>query len=248
MESRNLSPGFLLILVFYFLLTLSAASPLDPVANFDQCKIDYFARNLTEGAVDLDGNNVTSLQLADGMRYPQCYSLCGNGWQPYTWLQISSYLATWLFPWLALVGQLPFQTGSWFQDCLSASLMVGSPVLGMYSLVLTFRNSLWIHRRVRQEEVLRRYRDPEHLKNVAIVLAACQQVPLKIQNRLHLAYSILHSKNQKWWADLARHLGDMARVMPESLWPQMMLVLVTYAFSLSAGFYVVGGPSYYGHF
>jgi hypothetical protein len=38
-------------------------------------------------------------------------------------------------------------------------------------------------------------------------------------------------------------LRDTARVMPESLWPQMLLVLVTYGFTLSAGFSEVGGKS-----
>ena len=83
--------------------------------------------------------------------------------------------------------------------------------------------------------------DERQMKNVAFVLSTCQQIPLKIQNREHLAYSIVHQRNERWWGDLASHLRDTARVMPESLWPQMLLVLVTYGFTLSAGFSVVGG-------
>ena len=83
--------------------------------------------------------------------------------------------------------------------------------------------------------------DEKDMKNVAFVLSTCQQVPLKIQNREHLAYSIIHRRNEKWWGDLASHLRDTQRDMPESLWPQMLLVLVTYAFTLSAGFAVMGG-------
>ena len=239
----NLAALVLIFALIYSLISLSIASPLDPTADLDQCKIDFLNRNTTVGAVDRHGNNVTSLQQIDGIRYSECTSLCGNGWQPYSWLQISSYLGTWLFPWLALVGQLPFQTKGRIHDCLSAILMVGSPVLGMYSLILTLRNSLWIHGQVRLDDVVNRYGAKEHLKSVAVVLAACQQVPLRIQNRLYLAYSILHCKNEDWWADMARHLRATARAMPESLWPQMALVAVTYAFSLGAGFYVVGGMS-----
>jgi hypothetical protein len=240
---RHFASLFLVFALIHSFISLGIASPLDPTADLDQCKIDFLNLNTTVGAVDLYGHNVTSLQQIDGIRHSECDSLCGNGWQPYSWLQISSYLGTWLLPWIALVGQLPFQTKGQVHDCLSAILMVGSPILGMYSLILTFRNSLWIHGQVRLNDVVNRYGEEKHLKSVAVVLAACQQVPLRIGNRLHLAYSILHCKNEEWWADMARHLRATARAMPESLWPQMALVAVTYAFSLSAGFYVVGGIS-----
>jgi hypothetical protein len=233
---------FTVALLVVVLVVLSDANPLSPTARFDLCKPAFLNQTNTTGAVDIGGNNVTSMDQAQGMRYPECLEDCGNGWQPDPWLQVSSYLATWLFPWVALVGQLPFQTRSWKKDWLSASLMIGSPILGMYSLVITLSNSLWIFKRCRHEEVVDRY-DEEQMRNVAFVLSTCQQVPLKIQNREHLAYSIIHRRNEKWWGDLASHLGDTARVMPESLWPQMLLVLVTYGFTLSAGFSILGGMS-----
>ena len=231
---------FLLVLSLLLPKTVLGGSPLDPVGRFDLCKAGFLSQTNTTGAVDIHGNPVTSINDAQGMNYATCYSLCGNGWQRDPWLSISAYLATWLIPWIALVGQLPFQTRSWIHDCLSASLMIGTPILAMHSLIITLRNSLWIHKRCREEEVVDR-NDERQMKNVAFVLSTCQQIPLKIQNREHLAYSILHRRNERWWGDLASHLRDTARVMPESLWPQMLLVLVTYGFTLSAGFSVVGG-------
>jgi hypothetical protein len=225
---------------FAILIAVSSASPLDPSAQFDVCKDNFLNQSNTTGAVDLYGNPVSSILDAQGMTYATCYALCGDGWQPDSWLTVSAYLATWLLPWIALVGQLPFQTRNWKHDCLSACLMTGTPILAMHSLILTLSNSMWIHKRCREEEVRNRY-DEKEMKNVAYVLSTCQQVPLKIQNREHLAYSIIHRRNEKWWSDLASHLRDTAREMPESLWPQMLLVLVTYGFTLSAGFAVLGG-------
>lgn len=238
------------------LLSLSGASPFDPSANFGQCKANFLNGGETSGAVDLYGNNVSSLHTAQGLRYPECYSLCGDGWQREPWLQVSAYLATWLFPWIALVGQLPFQTSWWFADCLSASLVVGSPILAMQSLLLTLSNSRWIYRTCRElanrdgqretKNMASRRHDEKQMENVAFVLSACQQVPLRIPRKAHLAYSIILKRNEKWWGDLADHLRDTARVMPESLWPQMALVIVTYVFTLVAAFSVLGGnPSNY---
>lgn len=233
---------FISLFVLFSLLsgTVLGGSPLDPHARFDLCKADFLNQTDPTGAVDIHGHPVASIDDAQGMNYATCYSRCGDGWQRDPWLSISAYLATWLIPWIALVGQLPFQTRSWIHDCLSASLMIGTPILVMHSLIITLRNSLWIHKRCREEEVVDR-NDERQMKNVAFVLSTCQQIPLKIQNREHLAYSIVHRRNERWWGDLASHLRDTARVMPESLWPQMLFVLVTYGFTLSAGFSVVGG-------
>lgn len=224
-----------IVILLIVCLSIVQSSPLDSNARFDLCQAAFLNQTNTDGAVDINGDNVTSMADAQGMKSYKCYANCGNGWQPDPWLQVSSYIATWLFPWVALVGQLPFQTRSWTKDWLSAGLMIGSPILGMYSLLVTLSNSLWIHKRCREDP------DRQDLSNVGFVLAICQQVPLKIQNREHLAYSIVHRRNDKWWGDLASHLGDTARVMPESLWPQMLLVLVTYGFTLSAGFSILGG-------
>ena len=230
------------VVVFFLLLatSISGTSPFDPTARFDLCKAHFLNQTNATGAVDINGNPVSSIDDAQGMNYATCYSLCGAGWQPDPWLSISAYLATWLLPWIALVGQLPFQTRSWKHDCLSACLMIGTPILAMHSLIITLRNSLWIHKRCREEEVVDRH-DEGQMRNVAFVLSTCQQMPLKIQNRENLAYSIVHRRNAKWWGDFASHLRDTARVMPESLWPQMLLVLLTYSFTLSAGFSEVGG-------
>ena len=121
------------LLALYYTLAIlvsrsGASSPLDPRARFDLCSANFLKQNNTDGAVDLYGNSVSSMDQAWGMRYATCYTRCGNGWQRAPWLSISAYLATWLIPWIALVGQLPFQTSSWINDCLSAGLMIGSPV------------------------------------------------------------------------------------------------------------------------
>jgi len=117
------------------LVSLSFASAGNDPVNFTQCEVNFFNGSYDLiGAVELSGNPVFSLNQTQGLRYPQCESICGNGWQRHEWSEISAGLAAWLFPWLVLVSQLPFQTDGIPQDIFSAFLVIGSPIIAMYIL------------------------------------------------------------------------------------------------------------------
>src|SRR5437667_11914090 len=115
-----------LSIALFFLFAPSNAS--DAYVNFTQCKIDFFSgTNGLVGAVDRNGNSVEFLNQTEGLRYTQCKAICGTGWERINWSQASTSLTAWLFPWLILVSQLPFQTSGKGQDVFSAFLFIGSP-------------------------------------------------------------------------------------------------------------------------
>ena len=237
---RTILGLFLTILVFP-----SYASPLDANVNYLQCQaaVQNGSHELA-GAVDQNGNPVTSRDQIEGLLYPQCLSFCGDGWQPSSYTNASAAVTSWLFPWLVLVAQLPFQTKGEGYDILSAFLVIGSPILAMYSLLVTYSNSQWIYEKCTEDVIGERYGDREHMARVAFILSACQQVPLVIQDPTLLACSIALHGNQHWWKDLAARLQDSYRTLPESLWPQMLLVIVTYILTLIYSFqFEAGGNS-----
>ena len=204
-----------------------------------QCGTDFLGgKHGVHGAVDKNGNPVESLSEASGLLYPQCISYCGDGSELYSWDVVSNKLSAWLFPWLVLVAQMPFQTKNKSTDVWSMCLIIGSPILAMYSLLITMHNSKWIHRKCR--DVGKMYKDSEHLEFVALVLSSCQQVPLQFDSAF-LACSISLSQNKDWWKELALRLRDTRRTLPESLWPQNALVIGTYILTIMDALRTIGG-------
>jgi len=197
------------------------------------------------GLVIQNGTLITNLSQVDGILYPQCISYCGDGWQANGYTNTSAAVATWLFPWLVLVAQLPFQIRGEGWDILAACLIVGSPIIAMYSLLITLSNSRWIYRKCTEDSngnIKERHGDPRHMVRVAFILSQCQQVPLHIQDWKLLACAIALERNKHWWEDLAARLRLSARTLPDSLWPQMLLVITTYILTLIYCFkFEIGG-------
>lgn len=227
--------------VFLLLSVLSVSLPVATLNDTDirQCGTNFLGGKYgVQGAVDKDGNPVDSLSQASGLLYAQCISYCGDGSELYPWDVLSNTLSAWLFPWLVLVAQMPFQTKSKRTDVWSTCLIIGSPILAMYSLLVTMHNSKWIHRKC--WKVGKTYKDSEHLEYVAFVLSSCQQVPLQFDSAF-LACSISLSQNKDWWKELALRLRDTRRTLPESLWPQNVVVIGTYIFTIVDAFRTIGG-------
>lgn len=224
-----------ILCAFFTLLTfLSSVSAGDASINYGLCQaaVQSGAYGLT-GAVDSNGIPITSVnQTIEGLLYPQCLSFCGDGWERNTFANASAAVTTWLFPWLVLVAQLPFQTRGDGYDMLSGLLIIGSPLLAMYSLLATLSNSMWIYAKCKETHIQTRYKDPKHMARVAFILSACQQVPLFIEDTTLFACSVVLSRNRQWWQDIAARLRDSTRTFVESLWPQILIVLVTYILTL----------------
>jgi len=136
---------FSVCLVASHFIALSSALTGNGEVNFTQCLINFQngSYGLT-GGVDRNGIPITSLNQPEGLRYPQCITVCGDGWQRSDLADISLKLTAWLFPWLVLVARLPFQPEGKGHDIFSAFLVIGSPIIAMHSLLVTLSNSRWI--------------------------------------------------------------------------------------------------------
>jgi len=185
-----------------------------------------------------------SNQTIEGILFPQCVSFCGDGWERNSYANISTAITTWLFPWLVLVAQMPFQTAGPGYDILSGFLIIGSPVLAMYSLLVTFQNSRRIYHKCKEHHIYRRYGDRNHMARVAFILSACQQAPLFVEDTAMLACAIVLDRNKRWWVDLAARLQDSSRTFAESLWPQIAIVFATYGMTLAYVFLFEAGGTF----
>ena len=211
--------------------------------NFSACQSEALSGAYgLDGLVDQYGNPVSFLNQTEGLRYQQCLEYCDNGIEVNNWATISDQVTGWLLPWLALTAQLPFSTTDRWQDLRSVLLVVGSPILAMYSLLLSLFNAEWakdkcdrVARSVPQGTGVR-----DHMNDVGLALAACQHVPLEINEDMLLC-SIRLKENEQWWEDLSKSLRNMGRGFPASLWAQMGLAAVSFAITIVNAFSSVGG-------
>ncbi|KAG2357250.1 hypothetical protein BDR07DRAFT_1473546 [Suillus spraguei] len=121
---------------------------------------------------------------AVGFTYETCLSKCGSGTQNPSWANISQQFGAWLLPYLALISQLPFGAKHRVDNLMSAILIVGSPVLAGYSMILTILNANWI--------------------SPVRILISLQQSPLRISNEDSLLSSlVVLPDNDEWWPTIA---------------------------------------------
>jgi hypothetical protein len=203
----------------------------------DQNRIGY------NGTVDRYGNLVGTLDKIEGVRFPECEIMCGTGWQREKWDDIFNSLSGWLLPWLALTAQLPFQTRDKVRDLGSVFLVIGSPILAMYSLLLTFYNANWVRKECRKV-VDEDGKNSDHMDYVAEVLLSCQHVPLELatdEEKLGRSTEVKEDKEEDWWGNLAEMLHDTGRHATASLWAQLLLATISYVFTLIVAFGKIGG-------
>jgi len=153
----------------------------------------------------------------------------------------SAAMTNYLFPWLALTAQLPFETGDLWSNTMSFCLAVGSPALATYSLSITILNRYWVRKRfgsllskARTLSVRQKYRAYEDRTRAArYLLQEAQQVPLRAsQEKGWLSSLILVPRNDEWWEHLESRLKSTRRGVTASLVAQMLLASVTYLFTV----------------
>ena len=177
------------------LLLLLLFPSLIVATNFTQCLEDLRNDPDAVGGVDSWGNP-TSPAAAVGFTYKTCTERCGSSPVPPNWWDFSQQFPSWLLPWLALVSQLPFNSGNYLDDfassesssshfftspiaCLnvfrasSVVMSVGSPALAAYSLILTALNARSVNRRVNRIEY-------KNKTDVARALVSLQQMSLEL--------------------------------------------------------------------
>ncbi|KAG2110070.1 hypothetical protein BD769DRAFT_98125 [Suillus cothurnatus] len=191
----------LFILLFLFFEGAYASN-----INITDCFIN-FVNNANQsldasGLVNGDGGSVplSDIMSAAGFTYETCLAHCGSGTQNPTWANISQQFGAWLLPYLALISQLPFGARHRVDNLMSAILIVGSPVLAGYSMILTVLNANWISRQFDDLSF-------PNTKSAVRILISLQQSPLRISNDDSLLSSlVVLPDNDEWWPTTAEFL------------------------------------------
>lgn len=76
-------------------------------------------------------------------------------------------------PWLALIFQIPFAAGYPFEDVLNFFMVVGSPALAAYSLLITHLNAIWIKKATSNLKY-------PNSRAIAAVISTFQHIPIRV--------------------------------------------------------------------
>ena len=100
------------------LLLLLLFFPLVSAATFTQCLENFRNDPNAIGGVDSKGHPTTPAE-AVGLTHKTCTVMCGSNAEGFLWKDFAQLFASWLLPWLALISQLPFGSGSYADDFIS---------------------------------------------------------------------------------------------------------------------------------
>jgi len=102
-------------------LLLLFFSSLVAALNFIEC-LEIFKQNFSsvdDGGVNSQGQKVIPAE-AVGLTYRTCTAQCRSGWETFGWDVFGRrFFIVWLFPWLALLSQLPFGSSNYADDFVS---------------------------------------------------------------------------------------------------------------------------------
>ncbi|KAJ7898067.1 hypothetical protein B0H13DRAFT_1623304 [Mycena leptocephala] len=168
--------------------------------NFGQCLASVQANPTLwrTGGTDASGNLVDDASRAVGLTYSMCVSQCGSAPMPFSFETFSTQFSSFMLPFLALTAQLPFSAPNRFDNFATIMLTIGSPTLGIFSLMITIFNSRWIKWR------FARIAYPNSDQAV-IVLDNLQGSLLRVKQRSFdgrlplLAAQIVLPQNDQWW-------------------------------------------------
>ena len=234
-------------------------------ADFIQCKDSILKNatipsnpNFTPVFVDAHGNIVPRHQNCSvdidypcGVDYNTCVNYCGYGRTPPKWSTFSPQFTAWLLPFIALTAQLPYQTTTTWDNLMSALLMVGSPALAAYSLILSFFGTRWLRKhcawptdfipRKAKEQIPGNTNEQKRQKLKSLfghmneVLCLAQQEPYENLNFAPLAPGDLDAEAD-WWEKLNTIVQKTKRGYTASFIHQLLWVNIAFAFAIVDAF------------
>ncbi|KAJ7239432.1 hypothetical protein C8J57DRAFT_1727319 [Mycena rebaudengoi] len=155
-----------------------------------------------------------------GVTYPACLEKCSSSVlvERPDFPTVALPLAAWLFPWIQLIAQLPFEANGW-ANLLSACLALGSPALAAYSLMVTALNRRSISGKFQRLRGLMNKELPhaymaERLAKAEYILRETQQCPMRANQRtgeLGNLIALKDSHRQKFWINAAKDLKSSRR-------------------------------------
>ncbi|VDC07891.1 unnamed protein product [Peniophora sp. CBMAI 1063] len=197
------------------------------------------------GALDSNGQYVLDVKSATAITYDKCNTECSklqSPWHTIDWSQFLTNISSWLVPWLALLSQLPYGATVGAENVMALLLALGSPILAVYSLVLTALNRRHLAR------TLSRIEYPK-LDRVYTILDKLQQAPLCVDTRgaISQRLDVFPLDDEVW--DRLQTLGlDVhtwttvaAFQMAWVIFAYVLTVLVTFLSTNSTSSYTTGG-------
>jgi hypothetical protein len=164
------------------------------------------------------GTLTTNISEAVGIAYPFCKEYCGTGRAVFNWVTFTTSVSAWVFPWLALIAQLPFEAKNTWENIMSFFLCVGSPQLIAFSLAIHVLVSRHIHENIQQ--LIRRAttelcdqasRDAliSTLQHVCKFLVGSITSPLQLGSADVLRQLIINPK--PWWEIVTKEMAKTSR-------------------------------------
>ncbi|KAF8465302.1 hypothetical protein BDZ91DRAFT_795030 [Kalaharituber pfeilii] len=197
--------------------------------------------------VDWNGNPKDKEHMI-GVDYKTCISYCGNKSEKAQWSTFAPQFTAWLLPFIALTAQFPYQASTTWGNLMSGIITVGSPALATFSLVLTFLNARWIHKRCAETVDLlpkRTFHDREKqkivksiFKSMKKVLSVAQQEPYERVQDIRISNDLDGDLlwDEHWWKMLAAAVQKTKRGYTASFVHQLLWVNIAFAFSMVDAF------------
>lgn len=220
------------------LLLHQARATQGTIINFTQCGIDILELHSNDPTsvtlVDQNGMPTNDTATAWGIPYSDCDIHCGprGSTEAFDWQPFSVAIFQWLFPWLALAAQLPYETRHRGSNVMALMLAIGSPMLITYSLFITIINARWLNThfgklRNLNEQSGRRKRQVVMFSAALCILKEIQHVPIAIgETRRRFAQLVVNPANERWWTALQGQLKRTKREFTYSLGAQAFFVVV----------------------
>ena len=203
--------------------------------NFTQCAIEaesvFVQAPSANFLVQQDGSYTQEFSRAWGIRYSSCNQLCGprGSWEPFDWTFFTSSFASWLLPYLALAAQMPYEAKDTPGNLMILLITLGSPMLVVYSLILTVANTRWINREFRRLKDENQETGGDWVEAITAArrcFVEGQQIPIQVFQgpERELAHLIVLPQNRSWWARLEIELKKTRRPWTYSLFAQLFWV------------------------
>ncbi|KAI9664198.1 MAG: hypothetical protein M1831_002377 [Alyxoria varia] len=202
------------------------------------------------GLVDSSGSLIPGLTPNDawGITFRECERTCQDITRSFDFGNFAAAVTSWLFQWLALVAQLPYETSGSINNAKSALMAVGSPALITYSLAISMANRVRVSARI--NDVVRKADRDDHIlrtlkEQARHILLETQQEPVRAWEGKDAALSslILRENNQKWWSRSQENLKNTQRNVTISLIAQMLFAVIAWLFTIIASFDMLGDPT-----
>ena len=226
-------------------------------ADFSQCK-DLILKNATIPSnpnftpvfVNANGSVVTrnySCTSGDsypcGVNYKTCLNYCGSGSTPPKWTTFSSQISAFFLPYFAFVAQLPFRALTTWDYTMSVLLMMGSPALAAYSLILSFFGTRWLQKQCAGviDRMPESTPDERAIKskltsifdNMKNVLCLAQQEPYE---NLHFDQPPNIDAEVEWWRGIDEIVQMTKFRFSASFFHQILWVNLAFAFAIADAF------------